>query len=208
MPPIGRCGRRARSRREFLAGDRGAKIDRPDRPRRGRRRIQGQAAARAGRNGEPAPAHRARDRRYRDPTASRRLPAISWVSPTTWRAASRRSMRSCGRRPTPASGSARGPRIDRARACQGAREARREEVRSRWARSSIPICTRRCSRCRIPRVPAGTVAQVVQPGYMIGERILRPALVAVAKGGPKAAPAEAPANDNAGAASDDPGGGA
>jgi molecular chaperone GrpE len=43
--------------------------------------------------------------------------------------------------------------------------------------------------------PAGTVAQVVQPGYMIGERVLRPALVAVAKGGPRA---EAPANDNAG----------
>ena len=28
-------------------------------------------------------------------------------------------------------------------------------------------------------VPAGTVLQVVQPGYMIGERMLRPALVAV-----------------------------
>jgi molecular chaperone GrpE len=52
-----------------------------------------------------------------------------------------------------------------------------------------------------PSVPAGTVAQVVQPGYMIGERVLRPALVAVAKGGPKPAPAEAPANDNAGAES-------
>ena len=48
-----------------------------------------------------------------------------------------------------------------------------------------------------PSRPAGTVAQVVQPGYMIGERILRPALVAVAKGGPKAPPAEGPANDNA-----------
>jgi molecular chaperone GrpE len=48
-----------------------------------------------------------------------------------------------------------------------------------------------------PSQPAGTVAQVVQPGYMIGERMLRPALVGVAKGGPKAAPAaEAPANDN------------
>jgi molecular chaperone GrpE len=51
--------------------------------------------------------------------------------------------------------------------------------------------------------PAGTVAQVIQPGYMIGDRILRPALVAVAKGGPKPA-AEAPANDNAGAVSEDP----
>ena len=43
-----------------------------------------------------------------------------------------------------------------------------------------------------PSQPAGTVAQVVQPGYMIGERMLRPALVGVAKGGPK----PAPANDN------------
>jgi molecular chaperone GrpE len=49
-----------------------------------------------------------------------------------------------------------------------------------------------------PSQPAGTVAQVVQPGYMIGERVLRPALVAVAKGGPKAA-TEPPANDNSGA---------
>jgi molecular chaperone GrpE len=51
---------------------------------------------------------------------------------------------------------------------------------------------------------AGTVAQVVQPGYLIGERVLRPALVAVAKGGPKPAAAEASANDNAG----EPSGGA
>ncbi len=50
-----------------------------------------------------------------------------------------------------------------------------------------------------PSRPAGTVAQVVQPGYMIGERVLRPALVAVAKGGPKPAAQEVsqtPANDN------------
>jgi len=38
-------------------------------------------------------------------------------------------------------------------------------------------------------VPSGTVVQVVQAGYMIGERVLRPALVAVSKGGAKAAPA-------------------
>jgi len=36
-------------------------------------------------------------------------------------------------------------------------------------------------------VPAGTVVQVVQPGYSIGDRVLRPAMVGVAKGGPKAA---------------------
>ena len=40
-----------------------------------------------------------------------------------------------------------------------------------------------------PSVPAGTVVQVMQSGYMIGERVLRPALVAVAKGGAKAAAA-------------------
>jgi molecular chaperone GrpE len=45
-------------------------------------------------------------------------------------------------------------------------------------------------------VPAGSVAQVVQPGYMIGERVLRPALVGVSKGGPRTAPT-APTNDNA-----------
>ena len=44
-----------------------------------------------------------------------------------------------------------------------------------------------------PSVPSGTVVQVVQAGYTIGERVLRPALVGVAKGGAKAAPA---ANSN------------
>jgi molecular chaperone GrpE len=34
-------------------------------------------------------------------------------------------------------------------------------------------------------VPSGHVVQVVQPGYVIGERVLRPALVGVSKGGPK-----------------------
>ena len=42
-----------------------------------------------------------------------------------------------------------------------------------------------------PDVPTGTVLQVVQPGYSIGERVLRPAMVGVSKGGPKQA-AEAP----------------
>ena len=39
-----------------------------------------------------------------------------------------------------------------------------------------------------PSVPAGTVVQVVQAGYMIGERVLRPALVGISKGGVKTAP--------------------
>jgi molecular chaperone GrpE len=45
-------------------------------------------------------------------------------------------------------------------------------------------------------VPANTVVQVVQPGYSIGERVLRPAMVGVSKGGPKPAPvAEAASSD-------------
>lgn len=45
-----------------------------------------------------------------------------------------------------------------------------------------------------PSVPTGTVVQVVEDGYSIGERCLRPAKVGVARGGPKEAPpAETPA---------------
>jgi molecular chaperone GrpE len=39
-----------------------------------------------------------------------------------------------------------------------------------------------------PSVPAGSVVEVVQPGYMLGERVLRPAMVGVSKGGAKSAP--------------------
>jgi molecular chaperone GrpE len=38
-----------------------------------------------------------------------------------------------------------------------------------------------------PDVPANTVVQVVQTGYVIGDRVLRPAMVGVSKGGPKQA---------------------
>lgn len=38
-----------------------------------------------------------------------------------------------------------------------------------------------------PDVPAGTVTNIVQPGYSIGDRVLRPAMVGIAKGGAKAA---------------------
>ncbi|ORE93364.1 nucleotide exchange factor GrpE [Acuticoccus yangtzensis] len=48
-----------------------------------------------------------------------------------------------------------------------------------------------------PDIASGTVIQTVQLGSMIGERVLRPAMVGVSKGGPKAAPkteeGEAPA---------------
>ena len=39
-------------------------------------------------------------------------------------------------------------------------------------------------------LPAGAVSQVVQSGWTIGDRVLRPAMVGVSKGGPKAAPRE------------------
>lgn len=54
-----------------------------------------------------------------------------------------------------------------------------------------------------PDIPANTVTQVVQPGYSIGERVLRPAMVGVSKGGPKAtaangnAPEPGPVNEQA-----------
>jgi len=52
-----------------------------------------------------------------------------------------------------------------------------------------------------PDVPNGTVVQVVQSGYSIGDRVLRPAMVGVAKGGPKAASTQAaepgPVNEQA-----------
>ncbi len=47
-----------------------------------------------------------------------------------------------------------------------------------------------------PAVPNNTVVQVVQAGYSIGDRVLRPAMVGVAKGGAKA---EAPAEPGTGA---------
>ena len=40
-----------------------------------------------------------------------------------------------------------------------------------------------------PSRPEGTVVQVVQTGYAIGDRVLRPAMVGVAKGGAAAPPA-------------------
>jgi molecular chaperone GrpE len=43
-----------------------------------------------------------------------------------------------------------------------------------------------------PAVPSGTVMQVVEDGYSIGERCLRPAKVGVARGGPKVANGEEP----------------
>ncbi|MEO9526056.1 MAG: nucleotide exchange factor GrpE, partial [Roseibium sp.] len=43
-------------------------------------------------------------------------------------------------------------------------------------------------------VPNNTVVQVVQAGYVIGDRVLRPAMVGVSKGGPKDGAQAAPAS--------------
>jgi len=58
---------------------------------------------------------------------------------------------------------------------------------------------------QVPRtdVPSGTIVEVYQAGYTIEERVLRPAMVGVAQGGPKpagvpdgAGPVPPPANEN------------
>lgn len=56
-----------------------------------------------------------------------------------------------------------------------------------------------------PSQPAGTVGQVIEPGYMIHERPLRPAKVGITKGGPKAEPASesAPQGESQGDVSPD-----
>jgi molecular chaperone GrpE len=48
-----------------------------------------------------------------------------------------------------------------------------------------------------PSVPAGTVVQVMQEGYQIGDRVLRAALVGVSKGGSAAPPSEPGGADSA-----------
>jgi molecular chaperone GrpE len=47
-------------------------------------------------------------------------------------------------------------------------------------------------------VPAGTILEVFQCGYMIEDRVLRPAMVVVAKGGPKPGRGESPAETQGG----------
>jgi molecular chaperone GrpE len=64
-----------------------------------------------------------------------------------------------------------------------------------------PNCHQAMYEVQNPDVPDGTVVDVMQSGYMIGDRCLRPALVAVSKGGAKptqgdGAPARKAANDD------------
>jgi molecular chaperone GrpE len=49
-----------------------------------------------------------------------------------------------------------------------------------------------------PAVPSSTVVQVFQDGYTIHDRLLRPAMVVVSRGGPKRAPGGAGKQDPAG----------
>lgn len=49
-----------------------------------------------------------------------------------------------------------------------------------------PNCHQAMYEVQNPEVPEGTVVDVMQAGYTIGDRCLRPALVAVSKGGAKA----------------------
>ncbi len=48
-----------------------------------------------------------------------------------------------------------------------------------------PNCHQAMYEVQNPDVPEGTVVDVMQAGYVIGDRCLRPALVAIAKGGAK-----------------------
>jgi molecular chaperone GrpE len=70
-----------------------------------------------------------------------------------------------------------------------------------------PNCHQAMYEVPDPSVPEGTVVDVMQQGYAIGDRCLRPALVAVAKGGAKAAKPQAKDNGESGgprkAANDD-----
>jgi molecular chaperone GrpE len=64
-----------------------------------------------------------------------------------------------------------------------------------------PNCQQAMYEVQNADVPEGTVVEVMQAGYTIGDRCLRPALVAVAKGGAKApagggAKGTVPANNN------------
>jgi len=72
-----------------------------------------------------------------------------------------------------------------------------------------PNCHQAMYEVQNADVPEGTVVDVMQAGYVIGDRCLRPALVAVAKGGAKqTAPSEQPGDGPPKAANDDfPGGG-
>ncbi len=54
-----------------------------------------------------------------------------------------------------------------------------------------------------PQQPSGTIVQVVEPGYLLHDRLLRPARVGVAKGGPPPGPGPGGGDGGAKAAAND-----
>jgi molecular chaperone GrpE len=66
-----------------------------------------------------------------------------------------------------------------------------------------PNCQQAMYEVQNAEVPDGTVVDVMQAGYMIGDRCLRPALVAVAKGGAKQAQTQGNGAPQRKAANDD-----
>ena len=48
--------------------------------------------------------------------------------------------------------------------------------------NSIPICIRPSRKCRATASRRARIVDVVQTGFMIGDRLLRPAMVTVARG--------------------------
>ena len=87
---------------------------------------------------------------------------------------------------------ARRRRGDRARAAGAPSSATGSSASTRRASASTTISTRRSSRPSAPAQPAGTVVEVLQPGYVLHDRLLRPAMVGVAKGGSPPAENSAP----------------
>jgi molecular chaperone GrpE len=72
-----------------------------------------------------------------------------------------------------------------------------------------PNCHQAMFEVQNPEVPEGTVVDVMQAGYVIGDRCLRPALVAIAKGGAKpGAPGQGGEGPSKAANDDFPSGGA
>ena len=143
--------------------------------------------------------------RTRALTPSRHLRATCWASPTTCAGHSTRYRRNCAQ--APSSG---------VKALIEGVELTERELQKALEKNGVSQFTPRGEKFdpnvhqamfEVPdaAVPAGSVVEVVQPGYMIGERMLRPALVGVSKGGPKTAPArgQAAVNDNAAKAAKD-----
>ena len=74
-----------------------------------------------------------------------------------------------------------GRRSHQSRTAQCLRAPRHQAHRPQGREIRSPISTRRCSRFRSKDHPPGTIIEVMRAGFSIGDRLLRPALVGVAK---------------------------